>query len=105
VKTLVIAAALVLNAVTAAHSTTHNTIVSNGTQQSTHKAVGVVKKIDPREGKVMVTHEAIKSLEWPAMTMSFTVQDKTVLDKLTPGRKIEFEFQQRGKDYVIVRAK
>ena len=104
-KTFVIAAALVLNAVTLAHSTTHNAIVSNGTQQSTHKAVGVVKTIDPREGKVMVAHEAVKSLDWPAMTMSFRVQDKTVLNELTPGRKIEFEFQQRGKDYVIVRAK
>ena len=74
---------------------------SNG--QSTHKAIGVVKKVDPKEGTVSLAHEAIKSLNWPAMTMSFKVQDKAVLDKLAEGKKVEFE--QKGKDYVITSVK
>ena len=69
--------------------------------QVTHKAIGVVRKVDPKDGTVALAHEAIKSLNWPAMTMTFKVQDKAVLDKLAADKKVEVEFQQRGKDYVI----
>jgi hypothetical protein len=33
------------------------------------------------------------------------VQDKSVMDKLGQGKKVEVEFEQRGKDYVITGAK
>jgi Cu(I)/Ag(I) efflux system protein CusF len=39
------------------------------------------------------------------MTMGFTVKDKALLDKLQPGKKVEFEFVQQGKDYVITTVK
>jgi Cu/Ag efflux protein CusF len=39
------------------------------------------------------------------MTMPFKVQDKAALDKLGEGKKVEFEFEERGKDYVITRVK
>jgi Cu(I)/Ag(I) efflux system periplasmic protein CusF len=67
----------------------------------THKAVGVVKKIDLKTGTATLAHEPVKSMKWPSMTMAFQVQDKAVLAKLAEGRKVEFEFEQRGKDYVI----
>ena len=73
--------------------------------QSPHPATGVVKKIDAAKGTVTLAHDPIKSLNWPAMTMGFQVQDKSLLDKLQPGKKIEFEFVQRGKDYVITGVK
>ena len=71
--------------------------------QKTHKAVGVVKKVDPKASSVTLAHEAIKSLNWPAMTMSFKVQEKALLDRLAQGRKVEVDFEQRGKDYVITK--
>ena len=69
--------------------------------QAVHKAAGVVKKVDPKSGTVTLAHEPIKSLNWSAMTMGFQVKDKALLDKLQPGKKVEFEFMQQGKDYVI----
>lgn len=70
-----------------------------------HQAVGVVKKMDRQAGTVMLAHEPVKSLKWPAMTMAFQVPDKAMLDKLAEGRKVEFEFEQRGKDHVITSVK
>lgn len=70
-----------------------------------HKTTAVVKKADPKAGTVTLDHEPVKSLNWPAMSMAFQVRDKALMDKLTAGRKVEVEFEQRGKDYVITSAK
>jgi len=66
-----------------------------------HQASGVVTKIDPGTDKVTIRHEPVPSLNWPAMTMAFKAGDKKMLQKLKPGAKIDFDFQQQGKDYVI----
>ncbi len=73
--------------------------------QATHKATGVVKKVDAKAGAVTLAHEPVKSLKWSAMTMAFQVKDKTLLDRLTVNKKVEFEFVQQGKDYVITTVK
>jgi Cu(I)/Ag(I) efflux system protein CusF len=69
--------------------------------QAAHKATGVVKKVDPKAGTVTMAHDPVKSLNWPAMTMGFTVKDKALLDKLQAGKKVEFDFVQQGRNYVI----
>ena len=71
----------------------------------THKAVGVVKKVDGKAGSVTLDHEPVKSMKWPAMTMAFQVKDKAMLGKLAEGKKVNFEFEQKGKDYVITDVK
>lgn len=71
----------------------------------THKAIGIVKQVDPIKGVVTLAHEPIKSLNWPAMTMSFAVKDKALIDKLQPGEKAEVELSRQGKDYVITSVK
>jgi len=38
------------------------------------------------------------------MTMNFVVKDKALFDKLSSGKKTEFEFVQQGRDYVITSA-
>ena len=73
--------------------------------QTAHKATGVVKKIDPRAGTVTLAHDPVKSLNWPAMTMGFTVKDKALFDKLAGDGKVDFEFVQQGKDYVVTSVK
>jgi Cu(I)/Ag(I) efflux system periplasmic protein CusF len=70
-----------------------------------HKGTGVVKSLDAEKGTVMLAHDPIPSLRWPAMTMKFTARDKKLLDKLAPGRKVEFEFVVEGKDYILTRLK
>lgn len=71
----------------------------------THSAVGVVKKVDAKAGTVTIDHEPVKSMSWPQMTMAFQVKDKTMLQKLGEGKKVEFEFEARGKDHVITSLK
>jgi Cu(I)/Ag(I) efflux system protein CusF len=70
-----------------------------------HQATGVVKSVEPARNTVMLAHDPVKSLNWPAMTMPFTVKDKALLDKLEPGKKVVFEFVQQGKNYVITSVK
>lgn len=74
-------------------------------EAKTHKGVGTVKKIDSAAGKVTIAHGPIKTMNWPAMNMTFTVKDKALLDKFLQDKKVEFEFVQRGSDYVITSAK
>lgn len=73
--------------------------------QMTHKAVGVVKNVNPKAGVVTLAHEAVNSMNWPPMTMGFKVKDKTLLAKLKEGRKVEFEFVQEDDDYVVTKVK
>jgi Cu/Ag efflux protein CusF len=73
--------------------------------QAAHAATGVVKKVNPKTGAVTLAHDPVKSLNWPAMTMAFQVKDKSLLDRLAVNKKIEFEFVQQGKDYVITKVK
>ena len=70
-----------------------------------HEAKGVVTAIDTSSGKVMIKHEAVRSLNWPAMTMGFMVKDKAVLGRIKKDQKIDFEFVQQGKDYVVTAVK
>jgi len=69
-----------------------------------HNATGTVTK-PPANGKVTIKHDPVPSLKWPGMTMVFTVKDKALADKLKQGAKIEFQFVQEGKDYVVTSVK
>jgi len=74
-------------------------------EAKSHKGVGTVKKVDAAAGTVTIAHGPIRSINWPAMSMTFTVKDKALLGKLAPEKKVEFEFVQQGSDYVITSAK
>ncbi len=71
----------------------------------THQATGVVKNLDVAKGTVTFAHDPVKSLNWPAMSMTFGVKDKAMLDKLTVGKKFDFEFVQQGSGYVVTNLK
>ncbi|MBY5566359.1 hypothetical protein HFO55_03670 [Rhizobium leguminosarum] len=51
---------------------------------------GVVNKVDAKANKVTIKHEDLKSLDMPAMTMVFRVEDPDLLERLKEGSKIEF---------------
>jgi Cu/Ag efflux protein CusF len=70
-----------------------------------HQGVGVIKEINAATGVVTLDHGPITSLNWPAMTMGFKVKDKTLLDNIKPGNKVDFTLVQAGKDYVITSIK
>lgn len=76
-----------------------------GSKSGTHQMKAVVKAVDMDNGKVTLAHEPVKSLNWPAMTMKFSVKDKVLFDKLHVGQKVEAEFIQQGSDYVVTGVK
>jgi Cu(I)/Ag(I) efflux system periplasmic protein CusF len=71
------------------------------TEGVAHKATGIVKKVEPAEGRVVLAHDPVKELNWPAMTMGFAVKDKALFNKLVVDRKIEFEFVQQGSTFIV----
>jgi len=71
----------------------------------THTGKGTVKSVDAKKGTVSLAHEPVKSMNWPAMTMTFKAKDKAMLEKVKPGAKVEFSFEQSGKDYVVTEIK
>jgi Cu(I)/Ag(I) efflux system protein CusF len=70
-----------------------------------HEASGTVTKLDRSRARVTIRHSAVKTLDWPPMSMAFAVRDKALLEKLQPDRKVDFQFVQEGKDYVITGVK
>jgi Cu(I)/Ag(I) efflux system protein CusF len=70
-----------------------------------HQATGVVKSVDAGKGKVTIAHGPVKTLNWPAMTMTFSVKDKGLLDKLSVGKRVQVEFEKQGNAYIITSVK
>lgn len=66
-----------------------------------HKTSAVVKAVDQANGNVTLAHDQVKTLNWPAMTMTFGVKDKSLLDKLTVGKRVDVEFTQQESNYII----
>lgn len=65
-----------------------------------------VNSIDAAAGKLDITHGPIPSLQWPEMTMGFRVEDKTLLQGLKAGDRINFEMRgepDKDGDYIITR--
>jgi Cu/Ag efflux protein CusF len=70
-----------------------------------HTTTGVVKAADPAKGTVTLAHEPVPSLKWPAMTMGFAVNDKSLFDKLGVGKEVAVEFVQQGSNYIVTAVK
>src|SRR5687767_8369786 len=68
-----------------------------------HKATGVVNRVN--KDKVTIKHEPVPSMNWPSMTMAFVVKDKAMMEKMKKDQKVDFEFVQQGKDYVVTAVK
>lgn len=69
------------------------------------EAIGVVDAFDAAKGIATISHEAIKSLDWPAMTMEFVCKDKKLAKKLVKGKKINFRFVEQHGNYIITDVK
>ncbi len=65
-------------------------------------ADGEVTKIDKAQAKVTLRHGEIKSLDMPAMTMVFRVNDAKLLDSLAVGDKVRFAAEKRDGAYTVV---
>lgn len=82
-------------------NTADSKVQGTSKEGTVHKTSAVVKSVDPANGKVTLAHDQVKTLNWPAMTMTFGVKDKSLLDKLAVGKKVDVEFTQQGSNYVV----
>jgi Cu(I)/Ag(I) efflux system protein CusF len=69
-----------------------------------HRAIGVVKGMDAAGGRMILSHEPIPTLKWPAMTMSFKISPE-LAKGLKAGQKVEFEFKAEDMDGTITKVK
>jgi len=65
-------------------------------QIQTFPLKGEVVKLE--DGKVVLAHEAIAALNWPAMTMPFQLATPELAKGLKPGLKIEARFEKVDGD-------
>lgn len=72
---------------------------------ATHTATGVVKAVDATKGTVTLAHGPVKSLNWPAMTMTFVVKDKLFFDRLAADKKVSIDFAKQDAGYVVTAVK
>lgn len=65
-------------------------------------AVGTLDSIDAKANSVTITHEPIRALKWPGMTMDFDLASADVAKGLVPGTPIRFDFEQRGPGEFVI---
>jgi len=66
-----------------------------GKKQVMHSAMGKLEDVDPKSGELLIAHEPVRSLNWPAMTMGFTAANDAVAKGFKPGAQVHFEFVER----------
>lgn len=59
--------------------------------QKSYAVKGEVVAVDKVAGEVKLKHEAAPELGWSAATMNFVVADKSLLENLKVGDKVNFE--------------
>ncbi|HWX00101.1 copper-binding protein [Collimonas sp.] len=74
---------------------------ASSAKMAIHQATGVVKAVDTAKGTVTLAHGPVKSLNWPAMTMTFVVKDKAFFGKLVADKKVTIDFSKLGAEYVV----
>lgn len=61
---------------------------------------GVIRAVDARS--LVIQHEAIPALKWPAMTMPFAVSPEVDLSSVKPGDGVTFTLVQAGDGFQIL---
>jgi RND family efflux transporter MFP subunit len=65
------------------------------TAGAAHRADGTVDSLDEKAGTAMISHAPVATLQWPAMTMEFTLANPSLATHMKPGAAIAFEFVER----------
>jgi Cu(I)/Ag(I) efflux system protein CusF len=60
------------------------------------QGTGIVKAIDPAKNTITLQHQAIASIGWPAMTMTFKLASPDLLTAAKVGDKVKFTLHPAG---------
>lgn len=66
-----------------------------------YRGAGTVTRVSRELGAVMIAHDPLPQLDWPAMNMTFGVRNESLLDRIEQGDRINFLFEESGESYVI----
>ena len=66
-----------------------------------HRGQGVVLEVHAERGQIVIKHEDIPELMM-AMTMTFEVADRTMLEGLSPGQRVDFRVEHAEGRYRIL---
>lgn len=69
-----------------------------------YPATGVVALINKKEGWIEINHDEIKEL-MPAMQMEFWVKEKSLLDKVKVGDRVDFTVVETKKGEYLTEIK
>ncbi len=70
------------------------------------QATGKVVSVDRGKHTIKITHDPIKALNWPKMTMQFTTDSSVDLSNFRTGDNIQFTLKPVGKDdYTVTKIK
>jgi len=67
-----------------------------------HRGVGVIQSVDRENASVQIDHEAMKDF-MPAMDMPYQVKDKSLLDDIAPGDKVDFWLEGASSGSIVIR--
>ncbi|HEV8644444.1 MAG TPA: copper-binding protein [Burkholderiales bacterium] len=102
-KTVFIAASLALSMTVLQPAIAAEDHEKEATAAATHVGRGKVVSVDNQAGTVKLTHDPIKSLKWPKMTMDFKAHDPAMLKDVKPGAQVDFELMKMGGGYHIMK--
>jgi len=64
---------------------------------------GTVKKVDPANGKITISHGPLENLGMPAMTMVFRVSDSAMLEQVKIGDKVRFVAEKVDGSFTVTK--
>ncbi|MVW76062.1 copper-binding protein [Pseudomonas xionganensis] len=88
-----------------AHASDEHAGHHGAVQTEASMSQGEVRKVDMASGKVTLRHGPIANLGMPPMTMVFTAKDKSQLEGLAVGDKVQFAADKEGSQYVVTELK
>ena len=73
-------------------------------QAGTVQGSGTVNSVDPADHKINLSHNAIPSIGWPAMTMEFAAARSVDLRTIKPGARVTFTMQRDGDGMYVIQS-
>ena len=66
-----------------------------------YETTGRIERLEARS--VTFSHQPVPALQWPAMTMGFTLADPALARGLKVGDQVRFAFDQAGASHTVRR--
>ena len=79
-----------------AQANEHHHETMSEAQPQVISATGVVKGVDLESKKITIHHDPIAAVNWPEMTMRFTITPQTKMSEIKTGDKVAFNLSSRA---------